>query len=93
METLGEDLLLLAVRPNGKLGATAKLRFGLSGSELVRLVAARRVDVAAYHHGGAARRSPLGAAVSRGFTWFGAPAACRPGSTCRDRSSFAVRLG
>ena len=24
METLGEDLLLLAVRPNGKLGATAK---------------------------------------------------------------------
>ena len=54
METLDEDLLLLAVRPNGKLGATAKLRFGLSGSELVRLAAARRVDAAAYHHGGAA---------------------------------------
>ena len=46
METLGEDLLLLAVRPDGKLGASAKLRFGLSGSELVRLAAARRVDIA-----------------------------------------------
>jgi len=45
METLGEDLLLLAVRPNGKLGAAPKLRFGLSGSELVRLAAARRVDI------------------------------------------------
>jgi hypothetical protein len=42
METIGEDLLLLAVRPNGKLGAAAKLRFGLSGSELVRLAAARK---------------------------------------------------
>ena len=39
METLAEDLLLLAVRPNGKLGAAPKLRFGLSGSELVRLAA------------------------------------------------------
>src|ERR1700736_6509194 len=45
METLAEDLLLLAVRPNGKLGAAPKLRFGLSGSELVRLAAARRVDI------------------------------------------------
>jgi len=45
METLGEDLILLAVRPNGNLGAAATLRFGLSGSELVRLAAARRVDV------------------------------------------------
>ena len=45
METLGEDLLLLAVRPSGKLGATAKLRFGLSGSKLVRLAAGRRVDI------------------------------------------------
>jgi hypothetical protein len=33
------------VRPNGKLGAAPKLRFGLSGSELVRLAAARRVDI------------------------------------------------
>jgi hypothetical protein len=47
METLGEDLLLLAVRPDGKLGASTKLRFGLSGSELVRLAAARRVRPAA----------------------------------------------
>jgi hypothetical protein len=46
METLGEDLLLLAIRPNGTLGVAAKLRFGLSGSELVRLAAARRVDIA-----------------------------------------------
>jgi len=46
MQTLGEDLLLLAVRPNGTLGVAAKLRFGLSGSELVRLAAARRVDIA-----------------------------------------------
>src|ERR1700749_4859729 len=42
METLAEDLLLLAVRPNGKLGAAPKLRFGMSGYELVRLAAARR---------------------------------------------------
>lgn len=46
METLGEDLLLLAIRPNGTLGVAAKLRFGLSGSELVRLAVARRVDIA-----------------------------------------------
>jgi Golgi phosphoprotein 3 GPP34 len=45
METLGEDLILLAVRPNGTLGAAPRLRFGLSGSELVRLAAARRVDI------------------------------------------------
>jgi hypothetical protein len=45
METLAEDLLLLAVRPNGKLGAAPKLRFGLSGSELVRLAAVRRIDI------------------------------------------------
>jgi hypothetical protein len=45
METLGEDLLLLAVRPNGTLGVAPKLRFALSGAELVRLAAARRVDI------------------------------------------------
>ena len=45
VETLGEDLLLLAIRPNGTLGVAQKLRFGLSGSELVRLAAARRVDI------------------------------------------------
>ena len=45
METLGEDLILLAVRPDGTLGAAPKLPFGLSGSELVRLAAARRVDI------------------------------------------------
>jgi hypothetical protein len=45
METIGEDLILLAIRPNGNLGAVEGLRFGLSGSELVRLAAARRVDI------------------------------------------------
>ncbi|MCW2932477.1 MAG: family phosphoprotein [Actinomycetia bacterium] len=45
METLGEDLILLAVGPNGVLKAAPKLRFGLSGTELVRLAAARRVDI------------------------------------------------
>jgi hypothetical protein len=45
MDTIGDDLIVLAVRPNGKLGVPAKLRFGLAGSELVRLAAARRVDV------------------------------------------------
>lgn len=45
MDTLGEDLVLLAVRPNGTLAVADKLKFALAGSELVRLAAARRVDV------------------------------------------------
>lgn len=45
MDELGDDLLLLAVRPDGTLTTPPKLRFGLSGSELVRLAAARRVDI------------------------------------------------
>jgi len=45
MDELGDDLLLLAVRPDGTLAIPPKLRFGLSGSELVRLAAARRVDI------------------------------------------------
>jgi hypothetical protein len=44
METLGDDLVLLAIRPNGVIGA-AKLQYGLSGSELVRLAALSRVDI------------------------------------------------
>jgi hypothetical protein len=45
METLGDDLLLLAILPNGVIGAASKLRFGLSGSELIRLAALRRVGI------------------------------------------------
>jgi hypothetical protein len=45
MDELGDDLLLLAARPDGRLALSPKLRFGLSGSELVRLAAARRVDI------------------------------------------------
>ena len=45
MQTLGEDIVLLAIRPDGRLSQWDKLRFALSGSELVRLVAARRIDL------------------------------------------------
>lgn len=44
MESLGEDILLLAIKPDGRLGTTT-LRYALAGSELVRLAARRRVDV------------------------------------------------
>jgi len=48
MESLGEDLLLLSIRPDrGKVGNTDKIDFGLMGSELVRLAALGRVEVAA----------------------------------------------
>jgi Golgi phosphoprotein 3 (GPP34) len=45
MDELGVDLILLAARPNGTLPVSQSLCFGLSGSELVRLVAVRRVDI------------------------------------------------
>lgn len=45
MDELGMDLLLLTARPDGTLALSPKLRFGLSGTELVRLAAARRVDI------------------------------------------------
>jgi hypothetical protein len=45
MQSLGEDIVLLAVKPDGHLSAWDKLRFALAGSELVRLAAARRVEV------------------------------------------------
>jgi pectate lyase/MAP7 domain-containing protein 3 len=45
METLGDDLVLLSIRSDGVIGTATKLRFGLSGSELVRLAALRRVDI------------------------------------------------
>jgi hypothetical protein len=45
MDELCDDLLLLGVRPDGALAIPANLRFGISGAELVRLAAARRVDI------------------------------------------------
>ena len=45
MDELGYDLLLLAARSDGTLAVPPKLRFGLAGSELVRLAAARRVEI------------------------------------------------
>jgi Golgi phosphoprotein 3 (GPP34) len=45
MDELGEDLLLIAVNSDRTLVLPVKLRFGLAGSELVRLAAARRVDI------------------------------------------------
>src|SRR5215472_14402912 len=47
MESLGEDLALLSIRPGkARIGNTDKLDFGLMGSELVRLAALGRVNVA-----------------------------------------------
>jgi hypothetical protein len=46
VQTLGEDLVLLSINPrSGRLGNATQLRFGLMGSELVRLAASRRVDI------------------------------------------------
>jgi hypothetical protein len=45
VETLGDDLVLLAIRPNGVIAEPGMLRYGLAGSELVRLAALRRVDI------------------------------------------------
>jgi hypothetical protein len=45
MDELCDDLLLIAVRPGGTLALPGHLRFGMSGAELVRLAAARRVDI------------------------------------------------
>jgi Golgi phosphoprotein 3 (GPP34) len=46
MQTLGEDLVLLSINPrSGRLANATRLRFGLLGSELVRLAASRRVDI------------------------------------------------
>lgn len=49
METsLGEDLVLLALRPNGTMHAHQKLRFALSGSELFRLAEMGRVELSTW---------------------------------------------
>jgi len=49
MDELGQDLLLIAVDSDGTLVLPVKLRFGLAGSELVRLAAARRIDIVRGH--------------------------------------------
>ena len=47
MENLGEDLMLLSIRPGkARIGNADKIDFGLMGSELVRLAALGRVNVA-----------------------------------------------
>jgi hypothetical protein len=45
VDELADDLLLLAARADGTLPIGTKLRFGLAGSELIRLAAARRADI------------------------------------------------
>jgi hypothetical protein len=46
LATLGEDLLLLSIRPrDGKVMTARRVDHGLMGSELVRLAAAGRIDI------------------------------------------------
>ena len=46
MDTLGEDLALLSIRPdNGTIATKNRLGYGLRGSELVRLAASGRVGI------------------------------------------------
>ena len=46
MDTLGEDLVLLAIEPDrGTIAARNRLPYGLRGSELVRLAASGRVGI------------------------------------------------
>ena len=46
METLGEDLALLSVGPNGRIQQGQRLAIALAGSELVRLAARGRAGIA-----------------------------------------------
>jgi hypothetical protein len=46
METLGDDLALLSLGPNGKIQQDRRLAIALAGSELVQLAARGQVDVA-----------------------------------------------
>jgi Golgi phosphoprotein 3 (GPP34) len=46
MQTLGEDVLLLAMGQNGTITAHDDMHFALAGSELARLAALRRIDFA-----------------------------------------------
>jgi hypothetical protein len=45
--TLGEDLLLLSIRPDqGRIATLPQIDYGLMGAELVRLAASGRIDIA-----------------------------------------------
>jgi hypothetical protein len=45
--TLGEDLLLLSIRPDqGRIATVHQIDYGLMGAELVRLAASGRIDIA-----------------------------------------------
>lgn len=44
MQTLGEDVLLLAIRQDGTIAAHDRMHLALAGSELARLAALRRID-------------------------------------------------
>jgi Golgi phosphoprotein 3 (GPP34) len=47
VDTLGDDLILLSLNPaTGRVMTAQKIAYGLMGSELVRLVALNRVDIA-----------------------------------------------
>jgi len=46
IDELSDDLLLLTATREGELAISAKMRFALAGSELVRLAAAGRVEIA-----------------------------------------------
>ena len=46
VETLGADLVLLAVQPDGKVVESQRLALSLMGSELVRLAAGGKIDIA-----------------------------------------------
>jgi hypothetical protein len=46
LSTLGEDLLLLSVRPtDGRIVTFSRIHYGLMGSELIRLAATGRIDI------------------------------------------------
>lgn len=45
MESLGEDIVLLALRADGRLRVWDRLRFALGGTELVRLVESGLIDI------------------------------------------------
>lgn len=45
MRNLGEEVVLVALRPDGKVNSATTLRFALAGAELVGLVVAQRVGI------------------------------------------------
>lgn len=45
MRSLGEEIVLVALRPDGRVNCATTLRFALAGAELVSLVIAERVGV------------------------------------------------